>query len=181
MEAEPRQTMIRVLVITVSDSSAQGTREDRSGPAVSARATELGWNVMGRHVVPDDPGAISSLLMNAADDHIADVVLTTGGTGVALRDVTPEATRAVLEREVPGLPEVMRHEGRKKTHLAPLSRAVAGTRKQTLIVNLPGSPKGAVESLDAIANLIPHIADLLAGRTEHDAAPRNSTVTGNVP
>ncbi len=167
---------MRVLVITVSDSAVAGTREDRSGPAVADRATELGWTVTGRDLVADDSEQIAQLLKNAADHDSADVILTTGGTGVAARDVTPEATRAAIEREIPGLPEVMRIEGRKHTYLAPLSRAVAGTRGRALIVNLPGSPKGAVESLDAIANLIPHIADLLAGRTEH-AARRETTVS----
>jgi molybdopterin adenylyltransferase len=97
------------------------------------------------------------------------VVLTTGGTGVALRDVTPEATRSVIEREIPGLGELMRSEGRKFTSKAVLSRGLAGVRGRTLIVNLPGSPKGAVESLDAIAKLIPHVVDLLEGRTAHDS------------
>ena len=172
--------MIRVLVITVSDSSAAGTREDRSGPVVAARVEQLEWRLAGRGLVPDDSGQITQLLKDAADEGRADVILTTGGTGVAARDVTPEATRAVLDREIPGLPEVMRYEGRKQTYLAPLSRAVAGTRKRTLIVNLPGSPKGAVESLDAVANLIPHIVDLLHGRTEHKTVRRNSLVEENV-
>ncbi len=158
---------IRVLVVTVSDSTVAGTREDRSGPAVAQRAEHLGWTIEGRELVADDSEQIAQLLKSAADQGRADVILTTGGTGIAERDVTPEATRAALERELPGLPEVMRSEGRQHTYLAPLSRAVAGTRKRSLIVNLPGSPKGAVESLDSIANLVPHIVDLLQGRTEH--------------
>ena len=97
-------------------------------------------------------------------------MLTTGGTGIALRDVTPEATRTVIDREIPGLAEVMRSEGRKATPFAALSRAVAGSCGTTLIVNLPGSPKGAVESFDAIANLIPHVVDLLHGKTQHTAS-----------
>ena len=172
--------MIRVLVVTVSDSAAAGTREDKSGPAVCARARALGWAVAGDELVADDFERISEILKRACDEEWAEVVLTTGGTGVAARDVTPEATRAAIEREIPGLPEVMRSEGRKRTYLAPLSRAVAGTRKRTLIVNLPGSPKGAVESLDAVADLIPHIVDLLHGRTEHKAASRNSVIPENV-
>jgi molybdenum cofactor synthesis domain-containing protein len=172
---------MRVLVITVSDSAVSGAREDRSGPAVAERAAEHGWTVCGRETVADDSEQIAQLLKDAADNERADVVLTTGGTGIAARDVTPEATRAAVEREIPGLPEVMRAEGRKHTRLAALSRAVAGSRKRTLIVNLPGSPKGAVESLDAVADLIPHIADLLAGRTEHKPGFRNSPVTSDVP
>jgi molybdopterin adenylyltransferase len=137
--------------------------------------------VVGRELVADDSDQIAELLKQAADEDRADVVLTTGGTGVAERDVTPEATRAAIEREIPGLPEVMRSEGRKHTYLAPLSRAVAGTRRRTLIVNLPGSPKGAVESLDSIANLIPHISELLHGHTEHRQAIGNSPVPSDVP
>lgn len=171
---------MRVLVITVSDSAVAGTREDKSGPAVAERVTALGWSVTGRALVADDSEQIAVLLKNAADSDRADVVLTTGGTGVAARDVTPEATRDAIEREIPGLGEVMRSEGRKHTPLAALSRAVAGSRKRTLIVNLPGSPKGAVESLDAVSNLIPHIADLLQGRTEHEGSGRNSPPAGDV-
>jgi molybdopterin adenylyltransferase len=173
--------MIRVLVVTVSDSAVSGVREDRSGPAVCARAGALGWTVAGPELVADDSEQIAELLKRACDEDRAEVVLTTGGTGVAARDVTPEATRAAIEREIPGLGEMMRAEGRKHTYLAPLSRALAGTRKRTLIVNLPGSPKGAVESLDAVANLIPHIVDLLHGRTEHNLASRNSATVENVP
>lgn len=172
---------MRVLIITVSDSAVAGTREDRSGPAVANRAAELGWQVVGRELVADESAQIAELLKRAADDDCADIVLTTGGTGVAARDVTPEATRAAIEREIPGLPEVMRSEGRKFTHLAPLSRAVAGTRKRTLIINLPGSPKGAVESLDSIAKLIPHISELLHGHTEHPSAAGNSPESTDVP
>ena len=172
---------MRVLIITVSDSAVAGTRDDRSGPAVADRVAELGWTVCGRELVADDSEQISQLLKDAADTERADLVLTTGGTGVAPRDVTPEATRAAIEREIPGLPEVMRTEGRKHTPRAVLSRAVVGSRGRTLIVNLPGSPKGAVESLDAIADLIPHIADLLQGRTEHTPDSRNSAPSGNVP
>jgi len=159
--------MIRVAVITISDSVVAGTREDRSGPALSARAAELGWTVAETHALPDESPQISAALARLADEKIADVVLTTGGTGVAQRDITPEATRAIADREIPGFGEVMRSEGRKSTRLAPLSRGGALTRGSTLILNLPGSPRGAVDSLNAVADLIPHVVDLLQGRTEH--------------
>ena len=160
--------MIRVAIITVSDSSFAGTREDRSGPALAARASELGWTVVESMIVPDQVHAIATALEKAKS---ADLVLTTGGTGVAPRDVTPEATLAFSGREIRGIPELMRSEGRKSTHYAPLSRGVAVTSGTTLIVNLPGSPRGAVESLNAVARLIPHVVDLLHGRTEHPQKP----------
>jgi molybdopterin adenylyltransferase len=159
--------MIAVAILTISDSAAAGTREDRSGPAVRQRIEALGWTVLSHHIVSDDADLIAAKLRDLADVDRVPVVLTTGGTGIALRDVTPEATRAVADREIPGASEVMRSEGRKSTPFAALSRGVAGSRGATLIVNLPGSPKGAVESLDAIANLIPHIVDLLHGKTQH--------------
>jgi molybdenum cofactor synthesis domain-containing protein len=160
--------MIRAAVVTVSDSAVAGSREDRSGPALSDRIQGLGWTVSAMELVPDEPGEIAAILRRLADSDAIAVILTTGGTGVALRDVTPEATREVIDREIPGLGELMRAEGRKFTPKAVLSRAIAGLRGKTLIVNLPGSPKGAVESFDAVASLIPHIVDLLEGRTEHD-------------
>jgi molybdenum cofactor synthesis domain-containing protein len=163
--------MIQVAIVTVSDSAVAGTREDRSGPKVREGVEAQGWAVAAQELVPDEPGHISDLLKRLADSGRVSVILTTGGTGVALRDVTPEATRAVIEREIPGVAEVMRAEGKKATPLAALSRAVAGVRGRTVIINLPGSPKGAVESLDAIVNLIPHIVDLLEGRTGHADVP----------
>ncbi len=159
--------MIRAAVITVSDSTSAGARVDLSGPAVKERLERLGWQVSAIHVVPDEAESIGTLLKTLADGGDVSAIFTTGGTGLAARDVTPEATRAVLDREIPGIGEVMRAKGREATPLAVLSRAVAGTRGRVLIVNLPGSPKGAVESLGAIVNVVPHIVDLLSGRTEH--------------
>jgi molybdopterin adenylyltransferase len=159
--------MIRVVVVTVSDSTYAGTRVDLSGPALEARAAELGWTVTAKHVVPDDAPQIGRLLDHTVRMAEADVIVTTGGTGLAQRDVTPEATRAIAAREVPGFGERMRVESLKSTRFAPLSRSTAFTAGETLILNLPGSPKGAVESLNAVAELIPHAVDLLHGRTEH--------------
>jgi molybdenum cofactor synthesis domain-containing protein len=159
--------MIRAAIVTVSDSVAAGTREDRSGAMLRERAEALGWRVTAQEIVPDEIDRISGLLTRLADSGQVSLILTTGGTGIALRDVTPEAARTVIEREIPGLGEMMRAEGRKLTPFAALSRSMAGVRGRVLIVNLPGSPKGAVESLDAIVQLIPHIIDLIEGRTGH--------------
>jgi molybdopterin adenylyltransferase len=159
--------MIRVAIVTVSDSAVAGTRADRSGPALRERVEALGWTVCAQEIVPDERDQIAAALRRLADSIQPMLILTTGGTGVALRDVTPEATRDVIEREVPGLAELIREEGRKSTPFATLSRGVAGLRGKSLIVNLPGSPKGAGESLDSVAKLIPHASDLLEGKTEH--------------
>ena len=163
--------MIGIAIVTVSDSAVAGTRADRSGPMLRERAEALGFTVRAQELVPDERGRIADLLRRLADSAAAPVILTTGGTGVAPRDVTPEATRDVIDREIPGLAELMRSEGRKTTPFASLSRAVAGVRGRSLIVNLPGSPKGAVESFDSIAKLIPHIVDLIEGRTGHADMP----------
>ena len=163
--------MIRAAIVTVSDSVAAGTREDRSGAMLRERAEALGWRVTAQEIVPDEIDRISGVLTRLADSGQVSLILTTGGTGVAPRDVTPEAARTVIEREIPGLVEMMRAEGRKLTPFAALSRSMAGVRGRVLIVNLPGSPKGAVESLDAIVQLIPHIVDLIEGRTGHGNVP----------
>jgi molybdenum cofactor synthesis domain-containing protein len=157
----------RTAIITISDSAVAGTREDRSGPALEAKITELGWIVSNKLVLPDEEEHIANALRELADSTQIDVILTTGGTGLAPRDVTPEATKRIADREVPGFGELMRSEGLKTTRFAPLSRGGASTRGKTLILNVPGSPKGAVESLMAVAHLVPHVVDLLHGKTEH--------------
>jgi molybdopterin adenylyltransferase len=153
-------TPIKVAIVTVSDSVASGTREDGSGARLRERAEALGWRVITQEVAPDEMDRIAQVLTRLADSGEVSVVLTTGGTGMAARDVTPEAARTVIQREIPGLGELMRA-------FAALARSMAGTRGRCLIVNLPGSPKGAVESLDAISKLVPHIVDLMEGRTGH--------------
>jgi molybdopterin adenylyltransferase len=158
---------LRIAILTVSDSVAAGTSEDRSGPAVAAHCLNLNWIISSTAVLSDDRAAIEKHLHEIADAGCVDIVFTTGGTGVSPRDLTPEATMAVCERMIPGLAEQMRAVGLKKNHRASLSRAVAGIRGTTIIINLPGSPRGAVESLDAIAYLLPHAVSVLHG-ARHD-------------
>lgn len=158
---------MRVSVLTVSDSVAAGKNEDRSGPAVVARCRDLGWDVVSSAVLADDRAAIEKFLKENSDSGAADLILTTGGTGVGPRDVTPEATLAVAERLIPGFAEHMRAAGMQKTRRSLLSRGAAAIRRSTIIVNLPGSPRGAVESLDSIADLLPHAIDVLHG-ARHD-------------
>lgn len=153
-------------VVTASDGVSSGIREDASGPAVAALLIDAGFEV-AHETVPDDRAAIAALLLRLVDEEERALVAITGGTGLGPRDVTPEATADVIEREVPGLAEAMRAAGRAITPRADLSRGVCGVRRTTLIVTLPGSPKGATESLQAIIDLIPHAIDLIGGATEH--------------
>ncbi|HXW17801.1 MAG TPA: MogA/MoaB family molybdenum cofactor biosynthesis protein [Candidatus Acidoferrales bacterium] len=158
---------MRVVIITVSDSVSRGTREDRSGAALRKRCEELGWKIAAAEILADEQGSIREALIRVCDSGVADLVLTTGGTGLGPRDVTPEATEAACSRLVPGLGERMREVGGRGFARAYLSRATAGVRGSTLVVNLPGSPKGAVESLDAVAELLPHAVEVLRG-AHHD-------------
>jgi molybdopterin adenylyltransferase len=152
-------------VVTVSDSCARGDRIDLSGPAVALVLEKLRFQVAAREVVPDDSIQIQELLTRLAKD--VRFVVTTGGTGIAPRDVTPEATQAVCDRLLDGLAERMRSEGSRKTPFAALSRGVCGVKGTSIILNVPGSPNGAVESLEAVVELIPHALNLLHGHTEH--------------
>lgn len=152
---------IRFGILTLSDRSARGERVDTSGPALAHLIEAEGWLVVKQDILPDDESSIREVLVDWADGGEMDVILTTGGTGVSHRDVTPEATRAVIERDVPGLAEAMRSASLKITPHAMLSRVVTGIRKRTLIVNLPGSPKGAVENLQTVMPVLPHAIQLL--------------------
>lgn len=155
--------MFTVGILTISDKGWRGEREDKSGEVIREMASRLGAQVADYDIVPDEPDFISRRLMEWADAGTLDLVLTTGGTGLAERDVTPEATLAVIDRLVPGLAEAMRVETLKKTPLAMLSRAVAGIRKRTLIINLPGSPRGVEECLQAILTALPHAIEVIKG------------------
>lgn len=158
---------LRAKILVLSDAAAAGRREDRSGPAVREMLEARNWLVAACEVLPDDAEQIRRRLETWTGGDDCDVVFTTGGTGLGPRDVTPEATRAVLEKEIPGLAELMRAEGVKKIRTAALSRGLVGVRKGKLIVNLPGSVRGACESLESIVELLPHALDILRGGSAH--------------
>jgi molybdenum cofactor synthesis domain-containing protein len=155
------------LVLTVSDRVAAGTREDASGDVLAARLEALGFTVE-RGLVPDEVPAIAAAIRAGASTH--PLVVTTGGTGLTPRDVTPQATRTVLDYEVPGVAEAMRAEGRARTPLAALSRGLAGVAGRALVINLPGSPRGSMESLEAVVPVLDHALETLSGPFDHDTA-----------
>ena len=152
---------IRFGILTISDRSSRGERADSSGPALAQLIQDQGWSVVKQGLLPDDEASIREMLTIWSDSREIDVILTTGGTGFSPRDVTPEATRAVIDRDAPGLAEAMRAASFKVTPHAMLSRIVTGIRGKTLIVNLPGSPKGAVENLQVVLPVLPHAIQLL--------------------
>jgi len=160
-------------VLTISDSASRGARKDLSGPAVAQTLAAAGFQVVQTAILPDERDQIQHQLIAACET--ARLVLTVGGTGIAARDVTPEATLAVVERLIEGIPEKMRIVGATSTPLAALSRGICGVRGKSLILNLPGSPKAAVESLQAVLDVLPHALELLIGKTEH-----SEQVTGNM-
>jgi len=161
-----RSSMARTAaVLTISDSSFQRTRADLSGPAVAELLTEAGFSVIHASILPDEKDQIAARIIECSE--LSRLVVTTGGTGISPRDVTPEATRSVVEKLIEGIPERMRADGVRKTPFAALSRGLCGIRGKTLILNLPGSPKGAIESLQSVISLLGHMLDLLDGKTGH--------------
>ncbi len=157
---------ISFYIITVSDRGFKGEREDKTGRVLMDFIKKLGYSISGYTVVPDEKEAIKSAIIEGADKLKSDVVLTAGGTGLSPRDVTPDITKKLVEYEIPGIPEAMRHYGLKKTVRAVLSRGIAGVRKSSIIINLPGSPGGARESLEAIIDALPHAVEKLRGSEE---------------
>ncbi len=160
--------MIRTAILTISDRSSRGEREDLSGPALVAEINKLGWEIKKTGIVPDEFERIKATLLDWCADRQIDLILTTGGTGFSPRDVTPEATLAVVERLAPGIPEAMRAASLKITPHAMLSRSAAGIKNRTLIVNFPGSPKAAAENLAILAPVVPHAIELLQESPESE-------------
>lgn len=161
---------MKAAILTVSDRSSRGEREDTSGPALRRFLRERGVKTERLEIVPDEEDRIAAVLRNWAEEEF-EIILTTGGTGVSPRDVTPEATLKVVERTIPGIGERMRSRSLEKTPTAILSRAVAGVRKRSLIINLPGSPKGAVENLEAVWDAVPHAVEKIRGEESECAPP----------
>ena len=160
--------MVRIAILIASDGVAAGTRVDAGGALIERRCREEGHEVVASAALPDERDAIAAQLAAWCDEGVADVIVTTGGTGLTPRDITPEATRDIAERDVPGIPLAIAQEGLKHTSYAILSRGLAVTRGKTLIVNLPGNPNGVADGLSVLLPLVPHIAELLAGPVEHD-------------
>lgn len=160
---------LRIGILTVSDRSARGERSDASGPVLESAVKDLGWTVQRQEILPDDQALLQDLLASWADSGDLDVILTTGGTGFSPRDVTPEATKAVIERSAPGIAEAMRAASLKVTPHAMLSRAVAGIRGRTLIINLPGSPKAALENFQVVSPVLFHAVQLLHNDPDAEA------------
>lgn len=170
---------MRVAILTVSDRSAAGKRDDLSGPALEAVINSYDWSVEEMKIVPDELHLLKDTMVAWADSGVIDVILTTGGTGFSPRDITPEATEAIIDRRAPGLVEAMRSASLKVTPNAMLSRANAGIRKQTLIVNLPGSPRGATENLSVIAPVLEHAVQLLLDDPGAEAG-HNHSINGKI-
>ncbi len=161
--------MIKVGILTISDKGARGEREDQSGKLIEEIVKKIEGEVKYYQIIPDEKDIIQDELIKAVDGLHLDLILTTGGTGLGKRDVTPEATLAVIEKEVPGISEIIRSESFKQTNRAILSRGVAGIRKESLIINLPGSPKGVKESLEIILEALPHGIEIIKGQVNECA------------
>jgi molybdopterin adenylyltransferase len=173
--------MFSVGILTISDKGSRGEREDLSGPEIGRMVTSLPARVESSEIIPDEEEMISQKLIEYADRRNLDLILTSGGTGLSPRDVTPEATRRILEKEIPGLAEAMRTEGRKITPLAMLSRAAAGIRGRSLIINLPGSPRAVRENLEVILPVLKHALEKIQGDPSDCAALRDSIPAGDSP
>jgi molybdopterin adenylyltransferase len=168
---------IRAAVVTISDKGYTGKQKDASGPLLAELLRKMGAKIVSQTIVPDEQAEIKQMLIQLADEAQVDLVVTTGGTGPAPRDVTPEATQAIIEREMPGLAEVLRFEGYRKTPLAVISRGVAGIRESTLIINLPGSPRAVREGMETLAPILPHAIKMLRGvdtKHKHEEEARDA-------